>query len=272
MSNGVNQTNAVKIMPSTIVNLKDSFSNCVDAQGYIIPFYVNYWGFNFTVDNINIRVADGVGYFNGKSYLPESCGKTWIVYNNDRVQTVNVSKIDIFVSSSPRIIFEDPKPIDATYTAYPKYGDNLPKGTSPYSLNILKAGTSFMLFKSSLNDQCIQFLTLSVYLYSRQLAGILDENDCFLFTVKSKLTNLPLFHCKFHKQGFFSAPSTSQIQQFLMRDIFFESSGLIGVLDSFPDIQNSSANIATHLFLAHQITKNERRANKAKLESVAEIE
>lgn len=97
----------------------------------------------------------------------------------------------------------------------------------------------------------------------------MNPGECFLILVKSRVTKLPLFHIKFHPEGHFTAPATANFQQFKLNSIMFEQNGIIGALDSFPDVVQGSANVATHLFLVHAQEKASRKALKA-LQNVTE--
>nr|QKN88948.1 MAG: hypothetical protein 2 [Picornavirales sp.] len=271
LSNGVALVGNLQIQPDTISKLTRYYSNTCNINGEVIDLVGNYP----TVFTGN-RNPIGATYTSGNafsfkssdfysSYIPESCSP--FVYFSTAKDVIYPCEI---TSASGRIVAVKtlgswtPTP----GTSYAMYMRNIEEAyvQNNFSLNnptIVKKGEGFVLFKSSRQFFCTQFLTLSQLLNAGILKGTLSPGECFLIQVKSKMTKLPLFHMKFHYNGYFTAPATANYQLFSISDIIFEQNGIINVLDSFPDIQQSAANIATHLFLVHHSQKQARKALKA---------
>nr|QJI53515.1 MAG: hypothetical protein 2 [Picornavirales sp.] len=274
LSNGVSFAGTLQIQPTTISKLTRYYSNTVNVNGDVIKLYTGFpekftanrnpIGVRFDNTNKQFTITP-TGFY--QTYLPESCSSNIIISNGNNSYPAVITNADGTLW---------PYTAETTLTGegviYLKnVGDFLETSFTLNNPTIVKSGEGFVLFKSSRNHYCTQVLTMSQVLNAGILKGTLSPGECFLIQVKSKLTNLPLFHIKFHYEGFFTAPANANYQAFQLNSIKFEQNGIINVLDSFPDIIQGSANIATHLFLVHAQQKASKRALKA-LQNVTDMQ
>lgn len=267
LSNGVSHVDVLSIQADTIKILKRHYSNTVDVNGNTVQFLSsNLYPFRALRNPIGFKATsstEGAPTANGyyQTYVPESCG-TMIFFTDN---TGNCFKATMSSWNAALLTIKDAAlDVGKNYNMVLTNVSDAIETTFPYNNpTIEKAGEGFVLFKSSRNHYCTQTLPLSQLLYSQLLKGTLSSSECYLIAVKSILTKLPLFHMKFHPKGFFTAPATANFQQFSINDIFFEQNGIINALDSFPDVKQGAANIATHLFLVHTQEKLRKKALKA---------
>lgn len=271
LNNGVAQATQIVVQPVTTVKLTQYYSNMVDLDGNVVQKYNDGNFVQSYYHRVLSQVAgefDGAGYFvpirTGSGYIAETVSDDVVFAPNDGTSPAS-GKI-LGTRDSDLAIFTDiPMTSKSRGIMLFKSGntDKLKWVFTRNNPTILKKGESFVLFGSrESKGMCTQTQNLGQLFTSHALEGLLPTNYCYLITVKSKLVNLPILHIKFHQAGYMTSNATTAFKQLLLDDIQFEQSGLIHVLDSFPEGGNSSANLATHLFLARQNEKQLKRDRK----------
>nr|QKN88955.1 MAG: hypothetical protein 2 [Picornavirales sp.] len=260
LANGPNDCYYIEIQPSSLKIISQYMSNCCKMNGVIYDTQTkvsqkNRWR---ELGAFRVDVAsDGAAFIPSEStkYWPESFGQTWVLTDFSQSEAVKLTSF----SRSFGYMLEKPSNFKSkTVTAFVPTGDHPFNLGSSEPITIVKEGEGIVCFTANFkNQKCIQSDIIAQILWGDILRGRLPRNKCYLITLKSKLTDLPLTYLKFHTGGYMTAPSSkSATSLFDFSDIYFEQSGLIGVLDSFPNPISLASNVATHLFLAKQRKKN----------------
>nr|QJI53526.1 MAG: hypothetical protein 2 [Picornavirales sp.] len=274
LSNGPNSLQRLTIYPSNVTTLTKYFSNCVKLDGSLIhkvtiypqtySFHVDRSIAKYSSENTltwDIRSAD--------TYFPECGAKIVYLIDNSNVTKVFSKEIAAFSPASDRVLLTSYTDLEIghTYTVKYEYGSDMPQFDSRNSLVLRQKGTGFVLWQPIVAGNCIQFQPLTTLLNAGFLAGHLEPTEAFLIRVQSKLTKLPLFHMKLHPEGFFSAPALdTTYQNFDIADITFAGEGVIGLLDTFPDVP--AINMAQHMVIAESRDKAARRLARQQLKQV----
>lgn len=115
----------------------------------------------------------------------------------------------------------------AKCTVYFTSGTQTTIETSINNLKVDRQDETFVLFAGNYSSYAIQTQILAQAFRAKLFANILDDNMCFLYTIKTKRSGLPLFQVKLHPGGYFTALDTGKLALDNIRDLVWEPSGLI---------------------------------------------
>lgn len=255
------------------------YSNCSKLDGNMYQPYTSNPRLNRVQNNLTaifctLTSGTGQSFLYPKSnslysYLPETLPTVVYISPGGAASTVIYrATIKTFYSSAQIVVDGEYTSNPNSYVYFSEIVDKPMNTTFPNdNIPLLKAGEAFIAFGSSntLDSACMQTLFLANYFHNRELDGVLDEGYAFLILVSSKATKLPLFHIKLHQGGFFTAPAQGSSAAFYdLSLISFSGEGIIGVLDSFPDIVGGAANLEQHAILAAALYGRPRQHRQRK--------
>lgn len=112
-------------------------------------------------------------------------------------------------------------------TAYYRSGTQTTFNETINNLKVDRQDETFVLFAGSFSSYAIQTQILAQAFRAKIFANILEDNMCFLYTIKTRRSGLPLFQVKLHSGGYFTALNTGSLALDNLSDLIWEPSGLI---------------------------------------------